>query len=290
MGMFNKLANKGKQMAGQYLREQLAERQSQRPAPPHGGHRPGNADRQGAPASGSPASGSVARSGAAPAPGSGAPVADEDAAAIAKYKYMLRTAPPEDMERAHAEAFARLTPAQRDALQAGLGDELPAGERPRSNQPEDLARSATRAEMAQPGFMERLLGGGNGASRGSGRGFGGLAAGAAGAIGAGLLAGVAGGFIGSAIAGPLLDGFSGIGEGLAGAADGLGDGLGEAAGGLGDSVSGLGDAASGLGDSVAQGGEALSGGGLLDGLFGEGDFGAGGGDGFFGGLGNDGEF
>ena len=274
MGMFNKLVSKGKQMAGDYLREQLAEGQGQRPASTGHGSPSGNPGRQGG-----PAAGHAART----------PAADGDAAAIAKYKYMLRTAPPEDMERAHSEAFSRLTPAQRDALQAGLGDELPAGERPRSNRPEDLARSATRAEVARPGFMERLLGGGNGRRR-PGGGFGGVAAGAAGGIGAGLLAGVAGGFIGSAIAGPLLDGFSGIGEGLAGAADGLGDGLGEAAGGLGESVSGLGDAASGLGDSVAQGGEALSGGGLLDGLFGEGGFGAGGGDGFFGGLGNDGEF
>lgn len=284
MGMFNKLVNQGKQMAGKYVREQLAERQGGRPAGPTAPQRnqhPGWQDARG------PRSDTAPR----PAPGTGANQAPtEDEAAIAKYRYMLRTAPPEDMERAHAEAFSRLTPAQRDALKSGLGDELPAGERPRSNRPEDLARSATRAEVARPGFMERLLGdGGRTGSRGPGRGFGGLAAGAAGGIGAGLLAGVAGGFIGSAIAGPLLDGFSGIGDGLAGAADGLGEGLGDVTGGLEESAAGLGDAASGLGDAVAGGGEALSGGGLFDGLLGGGSEGflGGGGDGFFGGGAND---
>lgn len=263
MGKFNKLVDKGKQMAGKYLREQLAEHQGQRPATPQerGPHQGPQAGRQRTP---DPRMGTTPGRTAGPAP-----TADE--AAIAKYKYMLHTAPPEDMERAHAEAFSRLTPAQRDALQSGLGDELPAGERPRSNRPEDLARSATRAEVSSPGFMERLLGGrGRAGSGGAGRGFGGL--------GAGLLAGVAGGVIGSAVAGPLLEGFSGIGEGL-----------GEVTGELGDTVSGLGDAASGLGDTVATGGEALSGGGLLDGLLGGGGEGflGQGGDGFFGGRAND---
>ncbi|WP_417218361.1 hypothetical protein [Arthrobacter sp.] len=267
MGMFNQLVNRSKQMAGKYVRDQLAERQGQRPdaprAPePQGSHR---GERQQA---------------TGPARGTQPPA---DAEAIARYRYMLRTAPPEDMERAHAEAFSRLTPRQRDALQSGLGEELPSGERPRSNLPGDLARSATRAEVAHPGFMERVLGGGGPTrSPNAGRGFGGLAAGAASGIGAGLLAGVAGGFMGSAIAGPLLEGFSGMGDGVAGAADGLGEGLGEVGG-------GLEEAASGLGDSVAAGGEALSGGGLLDGLLGGGADGflGGGGDGFFGGGSND---
>lgn len=282
MGMFNKLVNQGKQMAGKYLREQLAEHQGHRPATPQdrGPQRSPQAGRQ---RTQDPRMDPRSAPGAGAAPRS---ASSQDEAAIAKYKYMLRTAPPEDMERAHAEAFSRLTPAQRDALQSGLGDELPAGERPRSSRPEDLARSATRAEVARPGFMERILGGGGrSGSRGTGRGFGGLAAGAAGGIGAGLMAGVAGGFIGSAVAGPLLEGFSGVGEGLTGAVDGLGEGLGDVTGGLEESAAGLGDAASGLGDSVSAGGEALSGGGLLDGILGGGGEGflGGGGDGFFGG-------
>ncbi|WP_411732896.1 hypothetical protein [Paeniglutamicibacter sp.] len=267
MGTFNKLINKGKQMAVKYLREQLDSGQGnrqttprtqgrqydQRPAPQsrHQGHP--QADRPAGP------------------PANTAAPRNADEAVIAKYTYMLHTAPPADMERAHAEAFARLTPAQRELVQAELDGRLPDNERPRSNRPDDLARSATRAEVNRPGFMENILGGGKaaGAGRQGGRGLGGMAAGAAGGLGAGLLAGVAGAFIGSAVAGPLLEGFSGFGEELAGATEGLG----EVAGGLEDSVAGLGDAASGLGESAtAAGEEALgSGGGLLDGLFGAGE-------------------
>ena len=36
-----------------------------------------------------------------------------DEIAIERYRYLLRTAPPETIEQAHAEAFAKLTPAQR---------------------------------------------------------------------------------------------------------------------------------------------------------------------------------
>ena len=36
-----------------------------------------------------------------------------DEQAIERYRYMLNTAPPETIEQAHAEAFARLTPEQR---------------------------------------------------------------------------------------------------------------------------------------------------------------------------------
>ena len=131
---------------------------------------------------------------------------------------MLQTAPPQDMERAHAEAFARLTPQQRALLQQELSEGLPPTERPRSAEPFDLARAATRAEVSRPGFMPNLLSRSAGTGRAVGAGAaGGLAAGMAG----GLLAGVAGAFIGTVIAGPLLDGFSGIGEGLAGAGEEL---------------------------------------------------------------------
>ena len=42
-----------------------------------------------------------------------------DDQALARYRYMLATAPPEDIERAHEEAFAKLTPDQRrQALEA----------------------------------------------------------------------------------------------------------------------------------------------------------------------------
>ena len=39
-----------------------------------------------------------------------------DEQAIARYRYRLKTAPPETIEQAHAEAFAQLTPEQRQQL------------------------------------------------------------------------------------------------------------------------------------------------------------------------------
>ena len=37
----------------------------------------------------------------------------EDELAIERYRYLLRTAPPESIEAVHAEAFAKLSPEQR---------------------------------------------------------------------------------------------------------------------------------------------------------------------------------
>jgi poly(3-hydroxybutyrate) depolymerase len=107
--------------------------------------------------------------------------------AVERYRYMLRTAPPETVEQAHAEAFAKLTPDQRRKVLQDLGNTVPAAERANSDDPHSLARMATRAEMRQPGTMERVLGG-----RG-GMGMGGMIAGS-------LLASVAGAFVGTAIA------------------------------------------------------------------------------------------
>jgi hypothetical protein len=276
VGMFDKLVQKGKTMAVQYAKEQLSQRTGQqrqnRPqdSGPGYGQQPGYGFEQerGGQRRGYDDGGYDRRGGydgqqypSAPQSHAGGPGQgggrDADQAAIAKYKYMLHTAPPQDMERAHAEAFARLTPQQRAMLREDLNSQLPASEQAASDQPETLARTATRAEVARPGFMERILG-----RSGSGRGGGRLAAGAAGAaggLGAGLLAGVAAGFVGSAIAGPLLDGFSGIGDGIAGAAEGFGDSVASAGegfaenagfGGLfGDGAGGFfGDGAEGLGD------------------------------------------
>ena len=39
-----------------------------------------------------------------------------DEQAIARYRYMLKTAPPETIEQAHAEAFAHLTPEHRGRI------------------------------------------------------------------------------------------------------------------------------------------------------------------------------
>ena len=51
------------------------------------------------------------------------PLTDEQA--IQRYRYMLRTAPPETIEQAHAEAFAKLTPEQRRKVLADVSSELP---------------------------------------------------------------------------------------------------------------------------------------------------------------------
>jgi hypothetical protein len=82
-----------------------------------------------------------------------------DEAAIARYRYLLKTAPPEAVEQAHAEAFAQLTPEQRRQLLAELGADMPEAERAAAlragDAPAALARVATRAEMREPGAMER---------------------------------------------------------------------------------------------------------------------------------------
>ncbi|MEO5884455.1 MAG: hypothetical protein ABIQ58_02945 [Candidatus Limnocylindrales bacterium] len=80
--------------------------------------------------------------------------ATTDDQALRRYRYMVATAPPEDIERAHEEAFARLTPEQRrDALQA-LAQHVPESELS-GDDPAALARTATRAEMRLPGTLER---------------------------------------------------------------------------------------------------------------------------------------
>lgn len=113
---------------------------------------------------------------------------ESDEQALARYRYMLATAPPEDIERAHEEAFARLTPEQRrQALQA-LAQHVPEGEI-RGDDPASLARAATRAEIRQPGTIERAWGQG-------GAGFG---------LGSWFLTTLAASFIGTAIAQSFFD-------------------------------------------------------------------------------------
>jgi len=140
--------------------------------------------------------------------GRGATPQMDDEQAVARYRYMLRTAPPEAIEQAHAEAFARLTPEQRrlalDELSKTASPEERAGA---SDNPQALARMATRAEMRQPGTLERSFGGNS--MGGGGIGMGGMIAGS-------LLGSIAGTFIGTAIAQQFFDndtGFDGGGDG-----------------------------------------------------------------------------
>jgi hypothetical protein len=115
--------------------------------------------------------------------------ASADDRAVERYRYLLRTAPPDSIEQAHEEAFARLSPEQRKQVLRELGQDEGSDASPHA-----LARIATRAEMRQPGTLERALGGGVG--------LGGVMAGS-------LLGSIAGSFIGTAIAQQLLDGFDG---------------------------------------------------------------------------------
>jgi hypothetical protein len=142
------------------------------------------------------------------APQGAAPSSDDQA--VARYRYLLRTAPPEQIEAAHAEAFAQLTPEQRQQVLAQLATGVPAGERPRSDDAQTLARVATRAELRQPGFLERTLGGyGPGYGPGYGYGYGGPGMGSM--IGGSLLGTVGGLVVGSAVADALFD--TGLGDG-----------------------------------------------------------------------------
>ena len=123
---------------------------------------------------------------------------DADERALQRYRYMLKTAPPETIEQAHEEAFAKLTPAQRAQALRELAAATPEGERDAlaggGDDPKSLARLATRAEMRRPGTIERTFGGG-------GLGMGGMMGGMGGTI----LASLAAGFVGSMVAQQFLD-------------------------------------------------------------------------------------
>jgi hypothetical protein len=117
----------------------------------------------------------------------------DDEIAVERYRYLLRTAPPETIEQVHTEAFSKLTPEQRDLLFRELSDRAAEGDKPASNEPRALAVSATRSELRNPGTMERSMGGG----MGGGIGFGGMLA-------SSLLGTVAGFVIGSALVSAFL--------------------------------------------------------------------------------------
>jgi hypothetical protein len=111
-----------------------------------------------------------------------------DEQALERYRYMLATAPPEEIERAHEEAFARLTPEQRQQALQALAGHVPESEL-RGDDPASLARAATRAEIRQPGTIERAWGSG-------GAGFG---------LGSWFMTTLAASFIGTAIAQSFFD-------------------------------------------------------------------------------------
>jgi hypothetical protein len=115
----------------------------------------------------------------------------EDEIAVERYEYLLRTAPPETIEKVHTEAFSTLTPQQRDILFDKLTANVNTNERPTDAEPATLAKAATRAEIQQPGTLTRTLGG---------SAFGGAAGpGLGGIFASSLLGSVAGYVIGSAL-------------------------------------------------------------------------------------------
>jgi hypothetical protein len=209
----------------------------------------------------------------------------QDRQAIARYRYLLRTAPPEEIEAAHAQAFERLTPSQRQQVLQEMTQTLPAGEQPQGADARQLARAATRAEMRQPGYLQSTFGG-----RGyAGGGMGGTGGGMMGAIGGSMLGTIAGVVIGTAVADTLLGGFDGspehqdlaAGGGDAGGADNAGDTGVDTGGdpGAGD-PGGAGVAGDpGVGGGADPGGDpgfGDAGGDVGGGDFGGGDFGGGG--------------
>jgi hypothetical protein len=123
-------------------------------------------------------------------------VSEADEQAVARYRYLLRTAPPEAIEQAHAEAFAQLTPEQRRRILEELAADMPDAERNGAwrtgDAPGALARVATRAELREPGAMERAWSR-MGAAPGAAPGLGSMFAGS-------LLASMAGSVLGTMIA------------------------------------------------------------------------------------------
>ncbi|MFI2487320.1 hypothetical protein ACH47X_10455 [Promicromonospora kroppenstedtii] len=209
--------------------------------------------------------------GTAPVYGSAASTGrSEDEVAIERYRYLLRTAPPDRVEEAHAEAFAQLTPEQRNQVLAQLSETVPPNERATSDDPRDLARMATRAEMRNPGTLERNFG----ASRGPG--FGSM-------LGASMLGTIGGMVIGSAVADMMFgSSFGDPGQDFAGD-EGGGEAGAEEAGGEEAGAEPVEASGAEGGDAGADAGDG--GGGFFGDMFGGGD---GGGD--FGGDFGGGEF
>jgi hypothetical protein len=150
--------------------------------------------------------------------GWGRDAANGDDQAVERYRYLLRTASPETIEQTHAEAFARLSPEQRRRVLDELSAQLPEAERATvlraGESPATLARAATRAELRQPGTLERTFGRvGSGAG---GIGLGGMMAGT-------LLSTMAGAVLGTALANTFFDHGS-ADAGTTADADAAGDG------------------------------------------------------------------
>lgn len=170
-----------------------------------------------------------------------------DEIAVERYRYLLRTAPPEAIEQVHAEAFAKLTDDQRALVFEELTRNAPAGDAPRGTDAQSLAQAATRSELRQPGTLERSFQGPSFLSM----------------VGSTMLGTIAGYVIGSAIVSAFLPTDAG---GADAGADTSGDASGDASADAASSDAGASDF--GAGDAGADAG------GFGD-FFGGGDFGGG---------------
>lgn len=185
--------------------------------------------------------------------------ADPERDAVEKYQYLLRAASPDQIEKAHEEAFAAMSESERTEVLQALAQ---AGAAPADASASSLARSATRMEVMQPGSLTSAL---------SGIGVG---------TGGALLGGLAIGVLGSAVVNALFDtgGKPGILRRL------LGGGMGPMGmGGFGQGMGGLlgGMLGGMLGQGQMRGGQGFGGpgGGPGGGSFGGGGRGFGGGPG-----------
>lgn len=186
---------------------------------------------------------------------------DADRQAIARYDYLMQTAEPHQIEQIHTESFARLTPAQREAVLQRMQSDLPPNEQPRSSDVADLSRAAARTEARRPGSMRSVL-----AKVGKGGAVAGVAVGAVGVLGA-----VAAGAAVSSVASPLLENAANLGvdfeslasgvdvEGLTSSFGDVGAGaLDEATAGV-EGLAGSADGAvSGFGDQISEAGQPLT--------------------------------
>ncbi|WP_392542390.1 hypothetical protein [Oryzobacter telluris] len=219
-------------------------------------------------------SGWGAPSSATPAPPASGP--SEDERAVARYRYLLRTAPPEQLEAIHREAFEKLTPDQREQLLRELASQAPE-EAGTSAEPADLARAATRAEMRRPGTLQGTFS--RGSFAGGGMGMGGMVMGS-------MMGTIAGVVVGSAIANALFDGYDQSPEaqeaGDTGSDSGdsgdTGGDSGDTGGDAGQDAGAVDTGSSDTGGDVGGGGDWAGGGsdwGNGGGDFGGGDFGGG---------------
>lgn len=172
----------------------------------------------------------------------------QDEQAVERYRYLVRTAPPETIEEVHAESFAKLTPDQRQLVLQELTQDMPASEQRAAaaagTDPRALARIATRAEMRQPGTLERTWNRMPASGGAGGMGMGGFMAGS-------FMSTIAGVMVGSMLADAFLGGSGfdpGLGDMAADAGAAVEGGVGDVTGGMEDFGNDLGSDFGGFGD------------------------------------------